>query len=84
MGGNSSKEAPKPKEAKNTRFSQPVPVEEDDYSKPKEAKNTRFSQPVPVEEDDYSKPLPYEKLPKKLQEIVDNEESLWDSVYEGR
>ena len=62
MGGNSSKEA----------------------LKPKEAKNTRFSQPVPVEEDDYSKPLPYEKLPKKLQEIVDNEESLWDSVYEGR
>ena len=62
MGNNSSKEAPKSAEAKNTRFSQPVPVPGEDYSKP----------------------LPYEKLPKKLQEIVDNEESLWDSVYEGQ
>ena len=61
MGGSSSKEA----------------------QEPDQPKNTRFSQPVPVKEEDYSKPLPYEKLPKRLQDIVDNDESLWDSVYEG-
>ena len=52
--------------------------------KPKEPKNTPFSEPVPVEGEDYSKSLPYEKLPKALQEIVDNEENLWDRVYEGQ
>lgn len=51
---------------------------------PKKPKSTRFSEPIPVKGEDYSKPLPYEKLPKKLQEIVDDEESLWDSVYDGQ
>ena len=53
-------------------------------SKEAPQKNDRFSEPVPVKGEDYSKPLPYEKLPADLQKIVDNEESLWDSVYEGQ
>jgi hypothetical protein len=45
----------------------------------------RFRPPKPVVEDDYSKPLPpKEKLPPALQKIVDNEETLWDSVVEGQ
>ena len=28
-------------------------------------------------------PLPREKLPESLQKIVDNEESLWEQVYDG-
>ena len=44
----------------------------------------RYSTPVPVKDEDYSKPLPREKLPQELQKIVDNEESLWDKVYEGQ
>ena len=62
MGGNTSKEA----------------------AKPNPKKNSRFSDPIPVEGEDYSKPLPYQKLPKELQQIIDNEESLWDEVYEGQ
>lgn len=45
--------------------------------------NSRFSQPIPVKDEDYTKPLPREKLPENLQKIVDNEESLWDTLYDG-
>ena len=45
----------------------------------------RYTAPKAVVEDDYSKPLPArEKLPDALQKLVDNEESLWDTVREGQ
>ena len=44
----------------------------------------RYSQPVPVKSEDYTKELPREKLPKNLQNIVDEEDSLWDDISEGR
>jgi hypothetical protein len=31
-----------------------------------------------------SEPLPREKLPKDLQKIVDKEDDLWDTIYEGQ
>jgi len=31
-----------------------------------------------------SKPLPREKLNEDLQKIVDKEDDLWDSIYEGQ
>jgi len=53
-------------------------------SKPAADYGTQYSQPKPVEGENYSKPLPYKKLPKELQDLADNEETLWDSVYEGQ
>lgn len=32
---------------------------------------------------DFSKPLPRTKLPAALQDTLDNEEKLWDTLYEG-
>ena len=51
---------------------------------PKTDVGSRYTKPLPVKDEDYSKPLPREKLPEELQRIVDNEESLWDKVYEGQ
>jgi hypothetical protein len=31
-----------------------------------------------------SEPLPREKLPKDLQKIVDKEDDLWDTIYDGQ
>lgn len=33
---------------------------------------------------DFSKPLPPAKLPKELQETLDNDERMWEVLYEGR
>ena len=33
---------------------------------------------------DFSKPLPPAKLPKPIQETLDNEAKLWDTLYEGK
>ena len=33
---------------------------------------------------DFSQPPPQEKLPKDLQKIVDDEDSLLDDLYDGR
>jgi hypothetical protein len=53
-------------------------------SKESPQKNGRYSDPIPVKGEDYSKPLQDKKLPKELQKIIDNEENLWDSLYEGQ
>ena len=55
-------------------------------SSSKEAdRGSKYTPPKPVEKEDYSRPLPYEKLPADLQKLVDkDDESLWDSVYEGQ
>ena len=51
----------------------------------REEARERYRPPKKVEEDEYTKPLPpMEKLPPALQKILDNEESLWDSVREGQ
>lgn len=42
--------------------------------------NTTVERRVKHSEDD---PLPREKLPKSLQKIVDNEESLMEQIYDG-
>lgn len=39
----------------------------------------RSDQPRP----DFSKPLPRKRLPKALQDTLDNEEKLWETMYEG-
>lgn len=43
---------------------------------------------VPRERDgtrpDFSVPPPRKKLPKSLQETLDSEEKMWDTMYEGR
>jgi hypothetical protein len=31
-----------------------------------------------------SEPLPREKLPKDLQKIIDKEDDLWDTIYDGQ
>jgi hypothetical protein len=31
-----------------------------------------------------SEPLPPKKLPKELQDKLDNDETLWETLYEGR
>lgn len=46
--------------------------------------NNQFSDPIPVPGEDYSKPLKDTKLPKELQALVDKDDGLWDSIYEGR
>lgn len=33
---------------------------------------------------DFTKPLPRSKLPAELQQTLDNEEKLWETVYEGQ
>jgi mitochondrial fission process protein 1 len=33
---------------------------------------------------DFSKPLPKSKLPQSLQDTLNNEEKLWDILYEGK
>lgn len=33
---------------------------------------------------DFSKPLPRKRLPKALQDTLDNEEKLWEAMYEGK
>ncbi|KAG9951608.1 hypothetical protein KCU81_g2995, partial [Aureobasidium melanogenum] len=33
---------------------------------------------------DYSQPLPRKRLPKALQDTLDNEEKLWETMYEGK
>lgn len=42
--------------------------------------NTTVQRRAKYSEDD---PLPREKLPESLQKIVDNEESLWEQLYDG-
>ena len=42
--------------------------------------NTTVQKPEKPSESD---PLPREKLPESLQKIVDNEESLFDQLYDG-
>jgi fission process protein 1 len=41
---------------------------------------------IPHERDeprpDFSKPLPRKPLPKSLQSTLDNEEKLWETIYE--
>ncbi len=33
---------------------------------------------------DFSVPPPRKKLPKELQDTIDNEEKLWEVLYEGK
>jgi len=33
---------------------------------------------------DFSKPLPHTTLPKSLQDTLDNDDKLWDILYEGK
>ena len=33
---------------------------------------------------DFSIPPPRKKLPKSIQDTLDNEEKLWETLYEGR
>jgi fission process protein 1 len=33
---------------------------------------------------DFSEPLPRKKLPEALQKTLDNEENLWEVLYEGK
>jgi fission process protein 1 len=40
----------------------------------------RADQPRP----DFSKPLPRKRLPAALQDTLDNEEKLWETMYEGK
>jgi fission process protein 1 len=40
----------------------------------------RSDQPRP----DFSKPLPRKRLPAALQDTLDNEEKLWETMYEGK
>jgi fission process protein 1 len=33
---------------------------------------------------DFSGPLPRKKLPEALQQTLDNEEKLWETLYDGK
>lgn len=42
------------------------------------------SKEVPIQKEDYNAPLRNGKLPAELQQMVDNEESLLEMIYDGR
>lgn len=46
--------------------------------------NNVSTNPAPIKGEDYSKPSNHSTLPKELQDLVDRDDSTWETIYEGQ